>query len=48
MNYNSTLTKEDDENRLPSSKLSGRQENILDRIVDITNKYVDFNKRCDL
>ena len=28
MNYNSTLTKEYDENRVPSSKLSGRQENI--------------------
>lgn len=48
MNYNTPLTKEVEENRKPSSKLSGKQENILDRIIDITNKYVDFNKRCDL
>ncbi len=46
---NIKLSKESDEERSPpSSKLSGRQEDILDRIIVITNKYVDFNKRCDL
>lgn len=49
MDNNIKLSKESDEARCaPSSKLSERQENILDRIIDITNKYVDFNKRCDL
>jgi hypothetical protein len=32
----------------PSSNLVGRLEDILERIIRITNKYVEFNKRCDL
>ena len=48
MDSNTLLAKEAEENREPSSKLSGRQEDILDRIIDITNGYINFNKRCDL
>ena len=48
VNNNTPLAKEGEEKREPSSKLSGRQEDILDRIIDITNKYIGFNKRCDL
>lgn len=33
---------------LPSSNLASRQEHVLEKIIQITNKYVDFNKRCDL
>jgi hypothetical protein len=38
----------DNEKCSPSSSLSGVLQNIRDRIVCITNKYIDFNSRCDL
>lgn len=42
--------KSTDENEkcAPSSNLATRQERVLERIIQITNKYVDFNKKCDL